>query len=382
LAAGAGRPAGRFLAGRRAIAAAAVAAIAAAIFAIVRTRVPAVEAWRVARATVRPVAVGRGTILPPARVAVFPRIIGRVAKVFASPGAAVRPGDPLVELDGTAYSAQVDEAAAAVARAGRDAERAGDAVEAAARKLAQARGLAGKKIASPEYLEAAKLDVEAARRRQRTASEALDAARSRLALAREALVRTRVTSPAAGTVEAIRARPGETVAESSPVAEIVDVSTPVAKVEIRAAGGIVPGAAARVTVAGAAAAGVVREIAANKTADSPYVTVMIALPSAPAAVRPGMAAQARVDGAPRDGVLAVPVGALAIRPGSGKEDAVWVLADGRARRRAVVVGGVGERLAEITSGLREGETIAGGPASVLRRLDDGDRVRVDARRGE
>ncbi|HET9793698.1 MAG TPA: efflux RND transporter periplasmic adaptor subunit, partial [Thermoanaerobaculia bacterium] len=258
-------------------------------------------------------------------------------------------------------------------------------VDAAAEKLARARGLAGKKIASPEYLEAARLQAEGARRQQRIASEALDAARSRLAVGRETLGRTRVTSPASGTVREVRVRPGETVAESSPVADIADPSTKLASVEIapRGAGAIVPGAAARVTAGGATAAGVVRDVGANKTGGSPYVSVMIALPSAPGAWRPGMAAQARIDGTPREAVLAVPVAALASRPGNGAAtDAVWVLAEGRARRRTVEIGGVGERLAEITSGLREGETIARGPVSVLRRLDDGDRVRVETRKGE
>ncbi|HET9794182.1 MAG TPA: biotin/lipoyl-binding protein, partial [Thermoanaerobaculia bacterium] len=101
------RPAARSLLARRGGAAAIAAAAAAAIAFMLRARVPAVEAWRVARTTVSPVAVGRGTILPPAAVTVFPRVIGRVARVLVTPGGTVRSGDPLIELDGAAYTGQV-----------------------------------------------------------------------------------------------------------------------------------------------------------------------------------------------------------------------------------------------------------------------------------
>jgi len=368
-----------------AVAAGAIAAaVAAMIFFVLRARVPAVDSWRVERLPLRPVAFGRGTILPAERIPVFPRVIGRVVRVLAAVGTTVRAGDPLIELDGAAYTAQVREASASVARAEKEAETAAEAVDSAARKLSRARGLAGRKIASPEYLQAVKLEAEAAGREQQTASAALGVARSRLAAARDALARTRVAAPASGTVEALSVRPGETVAESNIVAEIADVTAPLASVEVprRSAAVVAPGSTAKVSAEGAAAAGVVRSVEANKTPDSPYVTVMIALSSAPAAVRPGMAAQAKIEGAPRKDVLAVPVGALAVRPSGGARDTVWALSDGRAVRRPVEIGAVGERFAEVASGLREGETIAVGPAGVLLRLEDGERVRIAAGKGD
>ncbi len=370
---------------RRVVAAAAIAAAAAGTVLLVRRAgAPAVESWRVERTTLLPIAAGRGTILPAERVPAFPRVIGRVAKILVAVGETVRSGDPLIELDGSAYAAQVDDARAAVARAERDAERAASAVDAAARKLARARGLAGKNIASPDYLQAAKLEAEAARREEQAASAALDVARSRLATARDALARTRVAAPASGAVVAVHVRPGETVAESKAVAEIADAAAPLASVEIplRPAAAVAPGAAASVTAGGVAAAGTVRRVEANKTADSPYVTVMIALSSVPGGVRPGMAAQARIEGAPKGDVLTVPVGALAEPPNGSGRGTVWVLSGSRVRRRPVEIGLVGARFAEIVAGLRQGETIAAGPAPALLRLEDGERVRIATGRGE
>ena len=372
---GAGRPAGG---GRFSPVAAAMAAAAAAVVGIaLLVRAPAVTAWRVVPATVRPVALGRGTVLPPARLEAFPQVIGRVAKVFVREGDTVRGGDPLVELDGAPYAAQLEEARAALARAEEDAGRASAAADAATRKLQRARGLAGKRIASREYLAAAALDVEKAQGEQERAVAALGAARARFSAARDSLARTRVVAPAGGRVAEVRVRAGQTVSEGSAVAEIAE---PFARVSVEVRGrdaeGIAAGAPARVQAGRSEAPGVVRSVApANKTGGSPYVTVMIALATPTADLAPGRPARARIEGTPRADVLAVPLAALAgARRGTGA--AVWALDAERVHRRTVETGAAGESLVEVRSGLRAGETIVGGPASVVRRLEEGERVRV------
>jgi hypothetical protein len=103
--------------------------------------------------------------------------------------------------------------------------------------------------------------------------------------------------------------------------------------------------------------------------------MMIALRTPPGDFAPGKAARARIEGPPRPGVLAVPLGALAA-PRRAPAAVVWTLERDRVRRRPIETGAVGDRLVEVRSGLREGETIVGGPAGVVRRLVDGDRVRV------
>jgi RND family efflux transporter MFP subunit len=368
---------------RAAAAAGAALAAAAVLFALFRWRGTAVEAWTVSRTTVRPVVAAAGEILPPESVRVFPRVIGRVEKVLVHPGDRVRPGDPILELDRAAYADEARKAQAAFERASGDAGRAAASVESAA--LESARSLARGKLASREYLAAARLDLRNAERAKEAASASLGAARTRLAGAREALARTRVEAPAAGEIAAIRARSGETVSENEPVAEIADPGALRAAVDVPASAAAVlaTGAPARVTAGGVEAPGVIRGIApSNKSGGSPYDTVMIALVSAPAALRPGMTARARLEGTPRAGVLAAPLGAI-VRPADpGAEPSVWVISGGRAHRRTVAVASAGDRLVEIASGLREGETIAGGPAAAVRRLREGERVRVAGRVGE
>lgn len=370
---------------KAAIAAAALAAAAAMLLAVLRWRGTAVEAWRVSRTTVRPVVAAAGEIRPPESVPVFPRVIGRVAKVLVREGDRVRAGDSLFELDGKAYAAQAAQARSAAALAEENARRAEESIEAASRKLDAARGLVGKRLASREYLAAARLDVEKAVRERDSAAAALADARARLASAREALARTRVDAPVSGNVVDLRVRTGETVRENEAVAAIADPGALRAVVEAPAgaAGAIAPGMPARVTAAGVTAAGAVREVAApNKSGGSTYLTVMIALSSAPAALRPGMPARARIEGEPRPGVLAVPLSALVRPSGAAPGAFVWTIAGARVRRRAIAVAAAGDRLAEVASGLREGETIVGGPASAVARLEEGDHVRIETRKGE
>jgi hypothetical protein len=71
-------------------------------------------------------------------------------------------------------------------------------------------------------------------------------------------------------------------------------------------------------------------------------------------------------------VLLVPLDAVTTEDG---RSSVWVVTDGRARRRQIGVGRRTFRMAEVTKGLREGERVA---TSGLESLREGRRVRVRA----
>lgn len=97
--------------------------------------------------------------------------------------------------------------------------------------------------------------------------------------------------------------------------------------------------------------------ASTSTGGSSVVTyaVTIELGSPPAEARPGMTAQASITTSEASGVLAVPAVALS---GSGGAYQVMVVgADGTVQARDVTVGLVTSSLAEIRSGLSEGERV-------------------------
>lgn len=355
----------------------ALAAGAAGALLLARLRAPRVEVYRVARRDLVPVVAGQGEILPPAHVDVHPAVMGRIVRIAVAEGQDVASGDLLAELDAAPYADQAAQAEEAVAECGRAAAAAADSVAEAAKKVDRAGALSRKRIASGDYLAAARIDLEKAREAQARAIQALSAARSRLAVAREAIARSRITAPISGRIVRVRARPDETVAEGTPVAVIEERGPLRAVVRIRADEGslIAPGERASVTVGGAPGAisgEVLPGTPANKSGDSAYLSVMIALPATPP-IPAGAAIRARIESAPLRSVLAVPLSAVRPRGARGKAE-VFVAEAGRARRRDVRVGARGDRDAEILAGVAAGDAVVAGPARALSRLEEGGRI--------
>lgn len=106
--------------------------------------------------------------------------------------------------------------------------------------------------------------------------------------------------------------------------------------------------------------------------------VVITLESPPENLKPGLSASADIITAQKNGVLAVPISALALREkeagnGQGKEEqeeGVFIVEEGRVKFQIVTKGIMGELMIEIVSGLEEGQQIVVGPYSVLRELKD------------
>jgi RND family efflux transporter MFP subunit len=85
-----------------------------------------------------------------------------------------------------------------------------------------------------------------------------------------------------------------------------------------------------------------------------------------APLRAGMTVEANIIAARRADAVLAPAAAL-------RQDAVFVVEDGRARRRPIVRGATGADRVEIRDGVREGELVIVNPPDAL---NDGQRVRV------
>ena len=86
--------------------------------------------------------------------------------------------------------------------------------------------------------------------------------------------------------------------------------------------------------------------------------------------------------APDDGSIPAAIGESAATTGprkkvneKGKVEGVFVVADGAATFRTVVVGITGEKDFEVVSGLAPGDRVVVGPFKALRTLKNGDRVK-------
>ena len=94
-------------------------------------------------------------------------------------------------------------------------------------------------------------------------------------------------------------------------------------------------------------------------------------------LRPGMSCRVEIFTEIRDGILAVPIQAIIVEEDRGENRIthhVFEYDDRTARKVAVRVGLSDDTWQALTSGMDEGDEVIVGPDSVLRNLNDGDRV--------
>ncbi len=121
--------------------------------------------------------------------------------------------------------------------------------------------------------------------------------------------------------------------------------------------------------------------------------VEITLDMPPADIRPDLSATARIVTDTRKNALSIPIISLTVRENKPvstenrpvdtttarkkkETEGVFIVKDGVASFRPVKVGIAGDEYFEVTDGLKEGETIVGGPYQAIRDLKEGARVRA------
>jgi HlyD family secretion protein len=219
-----------------------------------------------------------------------------------------------------------------------------------------------------------------------------------LSQSRERLAKTEVRAPIAGTITAVPIKIGETAVASatgiagSSLMTIADVGSIMAEVNVDEAD------IARVAV------GQTAKVFPAAFPDKPVVGTVESVAMAPKPAMPGAAGQGRnyvvklhLDDARlalRSGMTcrveivvggsvpkpAVPIQSVLSEEASNSKDHarnvnyVFAIVDGKAKKKMVELGLSDDANQEVTKGLAVGETIAVGPARLLRELHDGDVV--------
>jgi membrane fusion protein, multidrug efflux system len=259
----------------------------------------------------------------------------QIAAVLVSVGQAVKLGQVLVRQAGEVAGARARQAEAALRQAERNLDR--------LRPLHEAGAISDR-------------DWDDAQTR-------FDLAQADLAAARDALA---LTSPLAGVVTEVPARPGMIPDSGAPLVRIADLSRVLVRLRVSAdqAAELRTGQPAR--LAGRDAAGRVRGIALQAEPATRLVEVEVEFPREAGLIL-GTLATIEVQVAARDEAVSVPLAAV-------RDGVVWVVGDdSRVSRRAVTMGLQASDRVEIASGVTAGEqvVIAGGSL-----LGDGTRVRV------
>jgi membrane fusion protein, multidrug efflux system len=183
---------------------------------------------------------------------------------------------------------------------------------------------------------------------------------------------TTLTSPLAGTVTEVIARPGMVPSAGDPLVRVADLSRLVVYVRVSAAEAaeIRQGQTAR--IAGTGQIGEVRRIALQADPATRRVEVEVSFPPT-AGLIPGTLATVEIEVARRNNVIQVP--RTAVRDGQA-----WVIdSDGRAARRSVQLGLQSQEQVEVVSGLQPGERVVVEGGGLL---SDGAQVRIVAGAGE
>ena len=379
-----------------------------------------VYAEEAARRDIAEVVKASGEIDPRVKVNLSSPLIAKIERMYVEEGQQVRAGQPVLDLEKEAFTAERDQWAAQLRSAETAVRRAEVNLADARNKLARARNLSAGGILSREQLEASELQETSARLGLDEAREAVRQARANLDKARDDLSKTTIYSPLSGTVIKLNAEEGEVVVSgtmnnpASVIGTIADLSEILARVDVDETEVVdvdlgqeavlkvdaLPGKEYHGKVVEVGSSGVTR----TNQPDVTFFEVKVLLADPDQALRPGMSVRAEIRADAHAQALVVPIQSVVERPpletadtaegaaagqdagaarnaGAGDDadrevKVVFVVADGKARQRPVETGLSNETHVEIVAGLKPGEQVVTGPYRTLRDLDDGDAVRV------
>ncbi|MCA9674364.1 MAG: efflux RND transporter periplasmic adaptor subunit [Kofleriaceae bacterium] len=348
---------------------------------------------------------GAGKIEPVHKVNVSSNITGTLLSLEVAVGSKVTKGEPLGQIDTSLYKSQVEQQEAALRATEADVKRARANLDYLTREAKRLQQMLADGVAS-------EADVTGAVSSRDLAAAELAATQSRAAMSRAALAEARsslgwatLKAPIDGTVLAVNHRVGERVRGSDFAEDVILVLGSLSEVDVRFEVGeydvvyIKPGQTAVVEIDAFGAKtypGIVIDsgrdaIVKNEGTENEVTTfpVWVSLADPPPRTLSGMSAQVTIATETHDGVVAVPIQAVTVRPAEdGPADAagvashrrkldkvVFVVADGAVHKRIVEVGLSSETHVEILAGLDEGETVVEGPYRTLARdLTDGQPV--------
>ena len=360
-----------------------------------------------------------GRIQAQKKVDISATIAGQITQLAVEEGDAVKRGQFLLQIDpvnprATARSSEFS------------AQALGEELRSARATLTQARDELRRTEANHRAGIVPAADLDRARTEARTAEAAVEAAQRRvdqaratLEGARDMLSKTTIRSPMDGIVTARRVEEGEVAVigvQNSPgtvLLTISDMSVVEAEMEVDETSipSVALGQEARVRLdayPNRTFRGVVTEVGSSPMAGAPNQAikflVKVRLEDPPAGIKPGLSARADILTGFRPKALAVPLQALVVRdvekpeepaPAAGagqtaprsaaapasdtplEQEGVYLLEDGKVRFQPIKTGLVGDLSIEVLSGLKGGETVVTGPFKALRTLEPGDAAALE-----
>ncbi len=303
-----------------------------------------------------------GTLVSRAVVDLKAETTGRVVRFDKEEGNAVRAGEVVVWVDDTKPALAVREAASAVAvtEAALERARVNDAHNKA--ELERADHLLASGGITDKDLKAARVAAQDSRAQVALSAAQLAQAQATLASARRRLADCQVKAPIAGIISRKLTNVGAYVEPPTTVFTLVDNNRLELESQVPAAdiGGLRAGQTVRFSVnsfPGEAFNGHIAEISPAVDVDSRTAKIRVQVPNPGLRLKAGMFAQGEVLTAAARPAILVPLTAVYRDDTSVKVSYVYVVVDGKARRRQVRIGAeLGQQL-EIAEGLQAGDLL-------------------------
>ena len=318
---------------------------------------------------------GSGELEPAKMVDISSPLAGTVGQVHVKIGDAVKGGQLLATVRAGEIIQRLEKSEQALRLAEAALKKSEEQHAAAINRLEKTRELLGKDLIARKDLSAAEAGAAAA-------SAALDLAQAQInqqeaeqAQLRRLLALANIFAPVAGVVTRRWVEPGEQVKNSAPVLTISDpgLSKIVIKIPAKYLSSIHKGLAAQVELKdfpGRVLQGQAVNAYPDTTTGGDGARAEIHLVNAEFEWTPGSQASVTLRLDERRDALLVPKQALIERDG---RTFVYVIVDGKARRRPVVAGESQDEMVEMTSGVVEGEWIV---VAAPRTMAEGLRVRA------
>ncbi len=285
---------------------------------------------------------------------------GEVETIAVDEGDSVDKGDPLVTLHSEALQIQAREARSGLESARAQLEDSEAALESARRETERLRPLYEAGAISEQEWDQAKDELAAAERAAKsTAPAAVQTAQAVVDAAEEQLDAATLTAPIEGEVAWVDVSVGDQVSTGTHLVSIVDTDTMKIQglLSERQRARVDQGMPARVTIDAHSDAAVpvsIHHIASTPAPSASGYPITLHFDDRPDQVRAGMTADVTVEIERAEKVVRVPAEALI---DADTDPAVFVVEDGKAKRRAVEVGLTDGTWAEIQAGVKPEDAV-------------------------
>jgi HlyD family secretion protein len=350
-----------------------------------------------------------GEITPEKRVDISAKVVGEIIALPVVEGQEVKAGQLLLEIERDLYEGARNQARAALRQTEVSVRRQEVQLANAQLNLRRSKKLIDDGLVSQEALDSAQLALDTAEVELEAQQQTVEQYRSALQRTQDDLARTTILSPMDGTIIQLNAEQGETVVPGSTnlpgsvIMTVADMSVLLAEVEVSEVDviNIALGQEAEATVDALGTepqTGHVVEIATSGRKDPSQGTirfaVKVALDDPDPSLRPAMTAKVDILTATSAEAITVPVQAVVKRrlDDNGEEvkgvkakgfdeiDVVYLIEDGKAALRKVVMGVSDVLYVEITEGLAAGDEVVIGPYRTLKNMKQGDAIKIEEKK--